>query len=125
MALSAQVQPIFEALQAAHPKGLTLDELAEELLRKPLSYPEIEELIAALEAAGIDLEGPGTPARPEELARVLASARAFAAEHARRPTIAELAERAGLSPIVVRRALHLGKSAANGPGAQAGPASKS
>jgi lambda repressor-like predicted transcriptional regulator len=39
-------------------------------------------------------------------------ARAFAAEHRRRPTIAELAERAGLSPIAVRRALHLGKSAA-------------
>jgi hypothetical protein len=42
---------------------------------------------------------------------VLGSARAFAAEHGRRPTIIELAERASLSPIVVRRALHLGKSA--------------
>jgi len=111
--LSPNVQPIFDALQAAHPKGLTLDELAEELLRKNLSYPEIEELIAALEAAGIDLEGPSTPASPAELARVLESARAFAAEHGRRPTLAELAGRAGLSPIVVRRALHLGKSAAN------------
>jgi hypothetical protein len=106
------VEPIFAALQAAHPEGLTLDELAEEVLRKPLSYPEIEELIVALEAAGIDLEGPSTPARPEELVRVLESARAFAADHGRRPTIIELADRAGLSPIVVRRALHLGKSAA-------------
>ena len=113
MALSPNVQPIFDALQAAHPEGLTLDELAEEVLRKPLSYPEIEELIVALEAAGIDLEGPSTPARPEELARVLESARAFAAEHGRRPSIIELADRAGLSPIVVRRALHLGKSAAH------------
>lgn len=112
MALSPHLEPIFEALKAAHPKGLTLDELAEELIRKPVTYPDIEELIGALEAAGIDLEGPGTPARPEELARVLDSARAFAAEHRRRPTIAELAERAGLSPIAVRRALHLGKSAA-------------
>ena len=113
MALSPKVQPIFAALLAAHPEGLGLDELAEELLRKPLSYPEIEELIVALEASGIDLEGPSTPARPEELARVLDSARAFAAEQGRRPTIAELADRAGLSPIVVRRALHLGKSAAD------------
>jgi Sigma-70 region 3 len=111
VALSPKVQPIFAALQAAHPEGLGLDELAEELIRKPLTYPEIEELIVALEAAGVDLEGPGTPARPEELARVLDSARAFAAEHGRRPTVAELADRAGLSPIVVRRALHLGKSA--------------
>ena len=113
MALSPKVQTIFAALQAAHPEGLGLDDLAEELIRKPLSYPEIEELIVALEAAGVDLEGPGTPARPEELARVLDSARAFAAEHGRRPTVAELADRAGLSPIVVRRALHLGKSAAS------------
>jgi len=112
VALSPHLQPIFDALKAAHPGGLTLDELAEELIRKPVSYPDIEELIGALEAAGIDLEGPGTPARPAELSRVLDSARAFAAENRRRPTIAELAERAGLSPIVVRRALHLGKSAA-------------
>lgn len=113
MALSPHLQPIFDALKAAHPKGLTLDEFAEELIRKPVSYPDIEELIGALEAAGIDLGGPSTPAHPEELARVLDSARAFAAEHRRRPTVAELAERAGLSPIVVRRALHLGKSAAD------------
>ncbi|HVT06800.1 MAG TPA: hypothetical protein VHO67_05065 [Polyangia bacterium] len=112
MALSPHLQPIFDALKAAHPKGLTLDELAEELIRKPVTYPDIEELIGALEADGIDLEGPGTPARPEELSRVLDSARAFAAEQRRRPSVAELADRAGLSPIVVRRALHLGKSAA-------------
>jgi hypothetical protein len=111
VALSPHLQPIFDALQAAHPKGLTLDELAEELIRKPVTFADIEELIGALEAAGIDLEGPGTPASSEDLSRVLDSARAFAAEHGRRPTIAELASRAGLSPIVVRRALHLGKSA--------------
>lgn len=111
--LSPHVQPIFDALEAAHPKGLTLDELAEELLRKPLTYADIEELISALEAAGLELEGPGTPASMEELARVLDSARAFTAEHRRRPTVAELADRAGLSPIVVRRAVHLGKSAAH------------
>jgi hypothetical protein len=111
VALSPHLQPIFDALTAAHPNGLTLDELGEELIRKPVTYADIEELIGALEAAGIDLEGPGTPARPEELARVLDSARAFAAEHDRRPTIAELADRAGLSPIVVRRALRLGARA--------------
>lgn len=111
MALSPHLQPIFDALKAAHPQGLTLDELAEELVRKPVTYADIEELIVALEAAGVDLEGPGTPARPEELSRVLDAARAFAAEHGRRPSVSELAERAGLSPLVVRRALHLGKSA--------------
>ncbi len=120
MELSSKVQPIFAALRAAHPEGLTLDELAEEILRKSLSYPEIEELIVALEAAGVDLEGPSTPASSEELARVLDATRTFVAEHGRRPTIAELADRAGLSPIVVRRALHLGKSAAQANRAQPG-----
>jgi hypothetical protein len=115
VALSPHVRPLFDALKAAHPAGLTLDELGEELIRKPVTYADIEELIGALEAAGIDLEGPGTPARPEELARVLEAARAFAAEHGRRPSVAELAERAGLSPIVVRRALRLGKSAVSEP----------
>jgi hypothetical protein len=112
VALSPHLQPIFDALKAAHPHGLTLDELAEELVRKPVSFADVEELVGALEEAGIDLEGPGTPASPEELARVLVAARAFTAEHGRRPTIAELAEHAGLSPIVVRRALHFGKAAA-------------
>jgi hypothetical protein len=115
VALSPHLQPIFEAIKAAHPAGLTLDELGEELIRKPVSFADIEELIGALEAAGIDLEGPGTPARPEELSRVLDSARAFTAEHGRRPSVAELAERAGLSPIVVRRALRLATSAATAP----------
>ena len=114
VALSPHLQPIFDALKAAHPAGLTLDELGEELIRKPVTYADIEELIGALEAAGVDLEGPGTPARPEELVRVLEAARAFTGETGRRPNVAELAERAGLSPIVVRRALRLGKSAAGG-----------
>ncbi len=112
MALSPHLQPIFDALTAAHPRGLTLDELAEELVRKPVSFADVEELVGALETAGIDLEGPGTPATPEELVRVLAAARAFTAQNGRRPTIAEIAEHAGISPIVVRRALHFGRSAA-------------
>jgi hypothetical protein len=111
MTLSARVQPVFDALMAAHPEGLTLDELSEELIYKPLDFAEIEELIGALEMEGIDLEGPGTPASPEDLLAVLGAARAFTTENARRPTVVELAERTGLSPIVVRRALNHAKAA--------------
>jgi hypothetical protein len=113
VALSPHLQPIFDAIVAAHPGGLTLDELSEELIRKPVSFADVEELIGELEGAGIDLEGPGTPARPEDLVGVLGAVRAFTAETGRRPTVAEISERAGLSPIVVRRALRLGKSAAS------------
>jgi Sigma-70 region 3 len=110
-ALSPHLRPLFGALLAAHPDGLSLDELGEELVRKPVTHADIEELIGALEEAGFDLAGPGPQARPEELARVLTAARALTAETGKRPTAAEIAERAGLSPIAVRRALRLGRSA--------------
>jgi Sigma-70 region 3 len=108
--LPAHLQAIFDAITAAHPNGLSLDELSEELIRKPVSYADIEAIIGALEDAGHDLEGPGPAARPEELARVLTAARALAAETGKRASVAEIAERAGLSPIAVRRALRLGRS---------------
>lgn len=111
MALSPHLQPIFDALMASHPAGLTLDELGEELLRKPVTFADIEELIGALEMAGIDLEGPSSPARPEELKAVLTAARALTAETGTRPSAAEIAMRSGLSPVIVRRALRLGRSA--------------
>jgi hypothetical protein len=112
MGLSPHLQPIFDQLTAAHPDGLSLDELSEELLYKPVSFADIEELIGALEGAGIDLESHGPPARPEELKAVLTAARELAGETGKRASIAEIAERAKLSPITVRRALRLGRSGA-------------
>jgi hypothetical protein len=111
MRLSAHLQPLFDALTAAHPDGLSLDDLGEELLHKPVTFADIEELIAALEAAGLDLEGPGPPAHPDELAAVLVAARALATEGGK-PSIVDIAERTGLSPIAVRRALRLGRGVA-------------
>jgi hypothetical protein len=108
VALSPNLQAIVDAIMASHPGGLTLDELGEELLHRPVTYADIDEIIGALEARGFDLEGPAPPARPEELARVLTAARALGVELGRRPTAAEIAERAALTPIAVRRALRLG-----------------
>src|SRR5882672_10438024 len=110
MGLSPHLQPIFDELTASHPDGLSLDELGEELLHKPVTFADIEEIIGALEAVGIDLEGPGPPARAAELEAVLGAARALMAETGKRPSTVEIAERAGLSPITVRRALRLGRS---------------
>ena len=100
-----------DSLLAAYPDGLTLDQLGEELFRKPVSYADIDEIIGALEDAGINLEGPEPPARPEELARVLAAARALSEETGKRPTPEEIALRAGVTPETVRRALRFGRSA--------------
>jgi hypothetical protein len=112
VALRPQLQAIFDALMAAHPNGLTLNALSEELVDKPVDYADIEELIGALEEAGVDLEGPEPPPEPQQLFQVLTAARALLSEIGRRPTTAELAERTGLPLTVVRRALRLGKSAA-------------
>ena len=97
---------------AAHPDGLTLNVLAEELSTKPVSYADIEEIIGAIEEAGVDLEGPEPPGRPEELFRVLVAVRALTAETGKRPSPEEIAERAGLTPAAVRRSLRFGRSIA-------------
>ena len=44
--------------------GATLDELGEELLHKPVTYSDIDEIIGAIEGLGFDLEGPSPPATP-------------------------------------------------------------
>jgi hypothetical protein len=112
VAMRPLLQEIFDAIMAAHPDGLTLDVLSEELSNKPVSYGDIEELIGALEEAGVDLEGPEPSGRPEELFRVLTAARALAAESGRRPSAEEIAERTGLTAAAVRRSLRFGRSVA-------------
>lgn len=112
MALSPKLQVIFDAIMAAHPDGLTLNLLSEELIDKPVDHGEIEELIVALEEAGVDLEGPEPAPPPEQLFQVLAAARTLVTETGGRPTTAAIAARTGLTLTVVRRALRLGKSAA-------------
>ena len=79
-------------------------------LEKPLSYADIDELIGAFEEAGIDLEASEPPPRPDELARVLATARALDEETGKRPSVDEIAARSGLTPTTVRRALRLGRA---------------
>ena len=112
MALPAALQKIFDAILTAHPDGLSLNILSEELSSKPVTYADIEEIIGALEVAGIDLEGPEPTARPEELFRVLTAVRALTAETGQRPSPEEIAERAGLTAAAVRRALRFGRSIA-------------
>lgn len=110
MPLRPELQALFEAIRAAHPDGLTLDELSDETVRRPLSFADIEALIVALEEAGVSLDGPASPPRPEDLVEVLAAARALAQEQGRTPSVTDIATRAGRSPILVRRALRFGRS---------------
>jgi len=113
VALRPELQVIFDEIMKAHPDGLTLDELGEELFRKPVTHADIDELIGALEDAGVNLDAPATPASPEELMKVLAAVRALTAETGKRPSTEEIAGRTGLSAREVRRALQLGRSVAD------------
>ena len=114
VSLDPRLQAIFDAIMAAHPQGegLTLNQLSEELLTKPVTYADIDAIIGALEDAGVDLEAAEPPASPADLARVLAAARALTEENGKRPSPEEIALRTGLSPAAVRRALQLGRSVA-------------
>ena len=110
MPLRPELQSIFDELIADHPDGLTLDDVSDATWNRSLSYSDIDELIGALERAGVDLDAPEVPPRPEELAAVLAAARALSDETGKRPSVAEIAVRAGLSPPVVMRVLRMGRS---------------
>jgi hypothetical protein len=110
VALRPELQEIYDEIMKAHPGGLTLDELGEALFRKPVTHADIDELIGALEDAGVDLDAPAEPAKPEELMQVLAAVRALTAETGKRPSAEEIAARTGLTPRTVRRALQLGRS---------------
>jgi hypothetical protein len=107
--LPPDLSDLIQRLQAAHPEGLTLDELAEALEHTPLTYADVEVVVEALEDAGVLLEGAAPNASPEQLVQVLAAARALAGESGESPSIQQIAERAGLSAAVVRRALRLGR----------------
>jgi Sigma-70 region 3 len=110
MPLRPELQAVFDALLKAHPDGPTLDDLSDETWNKSLSYADIDELIAALEEAGFDLEAAEPPPRPEELAQVLAAARALTGETGKRPSVDEIAARAGLPASSVLRALRMGRA---------------
>ena len=116
MPLRPELQSIYDAIVAAHPDGLTLNQLSDELVSRPVTYADIDELIGALEDAGFDLDGPEPEVPPEtlkaELKAVLLAARELSGDIGQRPSAQQLAERTGLAPTVVLRALRFGRAIA-------------
>ncbi len=110
MPLRPELQTIFDQLMTAHPEGPSLDDVSDATWNRSLSYADIDELIGALEEAGVDLDPPEAPPRAEELVQVLTAARALTQEQGQRPGVAEIAARAGVPVSVVRRVLLLGRS---------------
>jgi hypothetical protein len=107
--LSPELQELFDAVRAAHPDGVRLDDLAAFLYDKPVSYADVEALIGAFAEIGEDLTAP-EPASQQDLMQVLAAARALAVETGQRPSPGDIAARTGLSLVAVQRALRMGRS---------------
>ncbi len=88
-------------------KRVSLDAIGEAVGALQISQDEIDALMRALEAQGREIVGPRGGGVQEQLKHVIATARALAEELARKPSVAEIAARANLSPEQVRHALAL------------------
>jgi hypothetical protein len=105
MPSSAELQAILDGLLARPPGSLDLDDLADALTPTTATYADVEEMISALESAGVLVDRVNPADLAAELAQALAAARALTTKLGRRPSVDEIAARAGLTAIVVRRAL--------------------
>lgn len=106
-----ELQKIVDDLLAASEdtREVQLDAIGEAIGARLVTTPEIEAIIDALDAAGRKLVGPQGGAGEDRLKAVVAAARALGPELGRKPTVAEIAARAGLTEQEVRHALALVK----------------
>jgi hypothetical protein len=109
--LRRELADVVEALvrTSEDAREVSLDAIGEALGARAVSTDEIELVFLSLEARGRRIVGPEGGGGEERLKRVVASARAFAAEHGRRASVAEIAALTGLSELEVRHALALAK----------------
>jgi hypothetical protein len=109
--LRVELADVVEALVRASEdaREVSLDAIGEAIGTRAASAEEIELVFSSLEARGRRIVGPEGGGGEERLKRVVHGARAFAAEHGRRATVAEIAAHTGLTELEVRHALALAK----------------
>jgi hypothetical protein len=88
---------------------VSLDTLGEAIGARSVSYDEIDGMIATLEARGRRVVAATDGRSEERLRAVVRAARILTTELGRRPSVAEIALRAGLSGPQVRSALMLAR----------------
>ena len=103
------LQSIVDALLASSASSfeVSLDAMGEAIGARAIASEEIDAMIVALEAAGRKVTAPGGGAGEDRLKAVVAAARSLGPELGRKPTIAEIAARSGLSADEVGHALAL------------------
>jgi hypothetical protein len=88
-----------------------LNDIDEVIGAAPVSYDEVEEIVAGLEAEGLAVGEPPDDAAVAVMREVMASARRLRAASGRAPTVDEIATDTGHAAHLVRRALETAKSA--------------
>lgn len=101
------MQAILDELLARHrAEGrVHLDDMAEVIGTRAVSYDEVDALIAALEAEGLRVGEELSDADLGRMRAVIESARALREKLGRAPTLREVTEASGQAAHVVRRAL--------------------
>jgi hypothetical protein len=101
---------VLELLAGSERTGaISLDTLGDAIGTRAVSQAEIDAMLTQLEDAGRRVVGADDMRGEAHLKIVLATARAYSSEFGRRPKLAELAVRSGLSIEQVRHALTLAK----------------
>jgi hypothetical protein len=97
---------------AQRPERVDLNDIAEVIGSRAVTYEEVEYIIMRLEAEGLNV---GEPLSTNDIAimrHIIVTAHRLNARLRRRPTVDEIAIDSGHPPHTVRRALEHGRSAA-------------
>lgn len=86
---------------------VSLDEMGDALGTHAISTDDVDEVMRTLEKAGRRVVGPEGGGGEDRLRAVVTTARTLVGELGRKPTVAEIAARSGLSVDDVRQALAL------------------
>lgn len=107
------VEAIVTELLARHRAAgrVHLNDIDEVIGARPISYDEVDAIVARLEAEGLVVGEPPDAAAIAVMREVLASARRLRSALGRAPTVDEIALDSGHEAHVVRRALESVKSA--------------
>lgn len=103
--LALIVDGIVHRLAARSATTIGLDEIGDAIGATAISIDEIELVFTTLEERGITVGDATIPPASAHLGDVLKTARALRSELGRTPRPDEIAQRAGLAPEAVRRAL--------------------
>lgn len=106
------IQSIIDELYARHhrPGRVDLNDIAEVIGARGVSYEEVDYIVDRLEALGLVVGEPIDATDISVMKRVLSAARTLRSSLGRNPTIAEIALSSGHPAHVVRRALERGVS---------------